>query len=133
MVKSREFAILAAGTGTQDLAILESPPAFAPGGGQRRPAILRFTANRLNVIGNDSKAGLLVLLDSYAEGWTAPVNVSPAPIVPAYGAFRGVEVPAGRWEVAMTYRVPRLQAGLMITVAALLIALLALCVSRPVP
>jgi hypothetical protein len=134
VVADRKSAILAAATGTPDLAILESPPGFSAGGGPAtRCEIALYEPNRLKVMGSDSTAGMLVLLDSYGDGWTAAVNGAPAAIVPVYGAFRGVEVPAGRWEVAMEYRVPRLQAGLLVAVVAGVIALLALCVSRPLP
>jgi hypothetical protein len=134
LVKDRETAMLADGTATQDVAILESPPAFAAGGGPATACeIVLYESNRLKVTGNDSKAGMLVLLDSYGDGWTATVNGSPAAIVPVYGAFRGIEVPAGAWDVAMTYQVPRLRTGLLIALVALVIALAALCISRPLP
>jgi hypothetical protein len=134
VVADRKSAILEAASGTQDIAILESPPAFAPSGGAAsRTDIALYEPNRVRVVGNDSSAGMLVLLDSYGDGWTATVNGSPTPVVPAYGAFRGVEVPEGKWEVEMEYRVPGLRAGLLVTVAALTIAFLALCKSRPLP
>jgi hypothetical protein len=134
VMPDRKSAVLAAATGTPDIAILESPPQFASGGGPAtRCDIVLYEPNRLNVIGDDSSAGMLVLLDSYGDGWTATVNGAPAPIVPAYGAFRGVQVPAGRWQVAMEYRVPRLEAGLVVVTAALAIALMALCASRSLP
>jgi hypothetical protein len=134
VVEDRKSAILAAATGTEDVAILESLPGFTPGDGPATGCdIALYEPNRLKVIGNDSNPGMLVLLDSYGDGWTATVNGAPAPIVSVYGAFRGVQVPAGRWEVAMEFRPPRLGAGLVVSAAALIIALLALCVPRPLP
>ena len=109
VVPDRKSAVLATATGTPDVAILESLPGFAPSGGPAtRCDVALYEPNRLKVIGNASSAGMLVLLDSSSDGWTATVNGASAPIVPTYGAFRGVEVPAGRWEVEMEYRVPHL-------------------------
>jgi hypothetical protein len=134
VVKNQQEAIVAAGTATRDVAILESAPAFGPGGGPATACdIALYEPNRLIVTGNNSSAGMLVLLDAYAEGWTATVNGSPADIAPAYGAFRGVEVPRGAWEVDMTYQVPGLRAGVVVALAAVLVALGALCVRRPLP
>jgi hypothetical protein len=134
VVADRISAVAAAATATQNVAILESHPGFAAGGGAATGCdVALYETDRVRIVGNDASAGILVLLDSYGDGWSATVNGAPAPIVPAYGAFRGVEVPAGRWEVAMAYRVPGLRAGLVVAVAAFTIALLAICVARPLP
>ena len=51
----------------------------------------------------------------------------------AYGAFRGVEVPAGRWEVTMRYEVPRLRAALVLAMVALAVAVVAIFLRRDLP
>ena len=118
----------------KDLAVLEARPAFAPGGGPATAAhIKEYRPNQVVVSGDDSGPGMLVLLDSFGEGWTATVNGKTVPIVPAYGAFRGVEVPAGPWEVTMRYEVPRLRAALMLALVAFAIAVVAIFVRRDLP
>jgi hypothetical protein len=52
-------------------------------------------------------AGPLVLVDTYAPGWTAAVDGRPAPVFRVNGLFRGVCLPGpGRHEVVMRYRPP---------------------------
>lgn len=118
----------------QDVAVLEARPTFAPGGGPATAAQIRkYRPNQVVVSGDDSTPGMLVLLDSFGEGWSATVNGKTVSIVPAYGAFRGVEVPAGRWEVTMRYEVPRLRAALVLAMVALAVAVVAIFLRRDLP
>jgi hypothetical protein len=118
----------------QDVAVLEARPTFAPGGGPATACQIReYRPNRVVISGDDSAPSMLVLLDSFGDGWTATVNGKMVPILPAYGAFRGVEVPAGRWEVTMRYRVPRLRAALVLTLVCLAVAIVAIFFRRDLP
>ena len=127
----RGSAIRSAGSGTRDVAILEDRPGFPEGGGPATSChIVFYGSNQVRVAGNDNAAGMLVLLDSFGEGWVATVNGKPSPIVPAYGAFRGVEVPAGRWEVTMTFQSPALRSGVIISTIGVGMAVIALCSRR---
>jgi hypothetical protein len=62
--------------------------------------------------------GYLVTRDSYARGWTAAVDGTPAPVLRANGKHRAVAVPAGRHVVEMRYRPPGLGIGLALMGAA---------------
>ncbi len=48
--------------------------------------------------------GYLVLADTFDPGWSASDNGRPAPIRPAYAAFRAVYLPVGHHTVIFTYR-----------------------------
>ena len=134
VVPDRASAIRAAASGTADIAILEASPEFPPGGGPATPChIVRYTPNEVRVAGNEASAGMLVLLDSFGRGWSARVNGQPSPIVPAYGAFRGVEVPAGRWEVTMEYEPPRIRAGAVVSALSVMLSVVALWSNRRLP
>lgn len=64
--------------------------------------------------------GLLVLTDSWDEGWSATVDGQPAALIPANGYQRGVRVAPGATAVAMAYRPPGLGTGLAASLAAAL-------------
>ncbi len=58
-----------------------------------------YSPERVSLISNAAKDGLLVLTDSYYPGWEASVDGQNVPIQRANGQFRGVFVPAGQHEV----------------------------------
>lgn len=70
--------------------------------------------------GTASSARLLVLNDTYADGWRARVNGIPAPILPVNLVARGVVVPPGAFRVEMRYTPPGMRAGAAIGLLALL-------------
>lgn len=61
----------------------------------------------------------LVLADTFYPGWEAALDGQQVTVRRANGAFRAVEVPAGRHEVAFTYRPLSLRVGAAISGAAL--------------
>jgi hypothetical protein len=78
---------------------------------------LRVTADRPTVV---------VVRDAFAPGWTAAVNGRPAPVLRADGRHRAVPIPAGESRVRLSYRPPRLLAGVALSlVATVVIAVLA--------
>jgi uncharacterized membrane protein YfhO len=48
--------------------------------------------------------GMVILTDSWFPGWRATIDGKPAPILKAYGAFRGVVVGEGDHTIEMLYR-----------------------------
>lgn len=64
----------------------------------------------------------LVVGDQLAPGWTATLDGAPAPLYFANVAARGMAMPAGRHEVEMRYRTPRLAAGAALSLAGLALA-----------
>ncbi|NVJ25214.1 YfhO family protein, partial [Myxococcus sp. AM011] len=83
----------------------------------------RHSPERLVVDVIAFEAAVLVVNDAFQPGWTATVDGSEVPILPANVAVRAVAVPAGEHRVEMRYRTPGLRVGLLIGLG----TLLALC------
>ena len=66
-------------------------------------------------------AGYAILLDSFAAGWSATVDGTPAPIVRADEVARAVAIPTGTHAVAMRYRTPGLRPAALVSLAAWLL------------
>jgi hypothetical protein len=75
----------------------------------------------------------LVVSDELVPGWTATLDGEPAPLYFTNVAVRGVSLPAGRHRVELRYRTPGLTAGLWLSSAGALLALLGLRWRRPAP
>ncbi len=73
-----------------------------------------------------SSAGILVLLDSFAPGWTATVDGAAAPVLVADHAFRAVPFGKGAREIVLEYRPTSVRAGMAASLAGLGLALLGL-------
>ncbi len=70
-------------------------------------AAARYVANeihRVDVTIRTACPGMLVVSDPLFPGWQASVDGNPAALYAAYGALRGVVVPAGEHVVEMHYR-----------------------------
>lgn len=66
--------------------------------------------------------GILVLTDSYAEGWQVEVNGQPAQLLRVDGVFRGVKIDqAGEYSVRFWFRPPYWNISLGLALAGLLI------------
>jgi hypothetical protein len=74
----------------------------------------------------------LFLADSFDPGWSATVDGKPAPIVPAYAAFRAVYLDKGAHTVEFRYRPAGFLAGLAITAIGAILAVVLLAVPRMV-
>lgn len=100
-------------------------PDLHGGNGVVPHAILRHddTPNGLEVEVESSRPGLLVINDTYYQGWEAEVNGESTPIHQVNGTFRGVRIPAGRSRVEMAYRPRTLDLGLGISLGTLVLVL----------
>jgi Bacterial membrane protein YfhO len=74
----------------------------------------------------------LVLADTFDPGWSAIVDGQPAPIRPAFAAFRAVLAKEGKHRIIFTYEPAGFRIGLMITIAGLVGVLICLAWPRPV-
>src|SRR5208337_3825178 len=68
-------------------------------------------------------ASYLVLADTFDPGWRATVDGSPAPIRPAYVAFRAVALQPGSHTVVFTYQPAGFVQGLWCSACGLAVAL----------
>ena len=73
-----------------------------------------FSRIRLETSARDE--AVLVLLDTYAEGWKVDVDGKAARLYPANLAFRAVALPAGTHEVRFEYRPAAVRTGALLTV-----------------
>jgi hypothetical protein len=75
----------------------------------------------------------LFLADTFDPGWSATVDGKPAPIVPAYAAFRAVYLDEGTHTVEFRYRPAGFAAGLSITAVGAILAVVLLVAPRRAP
>jgi hypothetical protein len=108
--------------------------AFLPGGEAKPDAarIVRYDAQRLEIVVDAERAGVVVLADTYFPGWRATVEGKPAPILRTNRAMRAVPVPAGRSTVIFTYPGRVVWTGLLVSTVGWL-AWLALLARRQRP
>ncbi|HEY2158433.1 MAG TPA: YfhO family protein, partial [Isosphaeraceae bacterium] len=78
---------------------------------------------RVEVVTASDGPAYLVLADTFDPGWSATVDGRPAPIRPAFVAFRAVALPAGSHRVAFSYRPAGFTAGLVATAFGVLASL----------
>ncbi|MEO6810025.1 MAG: YfhO family protein, partial [Isosphaeraceae bacterium] len=79
--------------------------------------------DRVEVATDSTKSAYLVLADTFDPGWSATIDGRPAPIYPAYVAFRAVLVPEGRHRVVFRYQPAGLRTGIGISLAALVLSI----------
>jgi hypothetical protein len=105
--------------------IVEDPtrplPAAAEVSGTAR--IVTDLPERVVVETGSSDPAYLVLADTFDPGWSATVDGSPAPIRPAYVAFRAVALTPGAHTVAFTYRPAGFTLGLAISIVGIALAM----------
>jgi hypothetical protein len=65
-------------------------------------------------------AAMVVVAQSFHPAWQAAVDGQPVPLLHANHAFQCLEIPAGRHQVTLAYRDPKLLAGGLISLGTLL-------------
>ncbi len=109
-----------------DHVVVEDPtrplPADASGSGTAR--IVDDLPERVVIETKADGPAYLVLADTFDPGWSATVDGQPAPIRPAYIAFRAVYLPGGDHTVVFTYRPAGFELGIGISVCGILLGLL---------
>jgi len=87
----------------------------APAGsdsGEDRVRIVTLRPNRIVLEVEAGSEGVLVLSEVFYPGWRAEVDGNRAPVLRANYLFRGVEMPAGKSQVILTYSPPSWWIGL---------------------
>ncbi|HQM50604.1 MAG TPA: YfhO family protein [Candidatus Hydrogenedentes bacterium] len=109
--------------------LTESPPPTPwPRNHPEAPGTATVRIHKPNRVVADTDATapcVLVLSDTFFPGWTARVDGVRTPIFPAYFAFRGVTIPAGKHVVEFAYEPASFRIGLGISWAALFLGALA--------
>ena len=105
-------------------AVVEAPlPVLAPPAGEERVALVADEPERVTVAAEVTAPALLVLTDTFFPGWEARVDGTPAPILRADYAFRGVALGAGEHRIVFRYRPWSFYTGVALAAGALALAL----------
>jgi hypothetical protein len=105
-------------------AVVEPGRGAPPAAGEGVARIVEEGNSSITVDARMARRGVVVLGDSWHDGWRVEVDGRPARQFRVDAVLRGVQVPAGRHRVEWLYRVPGLAAGLAISAAAVLTILL---------
>ena len=84
--------------------------------GRGRVRLVRDRAEDVVLESNLSRPGLVVLSDSFADGWEATIDGRRSDAIRVDSVLRGVEVPAGHHLIRWRYRTPGLVAGAAVSV-----------------
>jgi hypothetical protein len=102
-------------------ATLEAPSDVSAGSGTVR--IVEEEDARVELRTDLSRGGLVVLNDTWADGWSAAVDGRSAEELVVNTLARGVDVPAGVHRVVWSYRTPGFVIGLALTLAGVVLVL----------
>jgi hypothetical protein len=119
-------ALMRSGHDFHRVALVEQPLALPdpiPLPQDGRATITRFEAERIAMAVESPAPALLVLAEPWYPGWTARVNGTSAPCIPANAWMRAVLVPAGTSQVELTFHSTYLVPGAAISLATLAILL----------
>jgi hypothetical protein len=105
------------------------PPAAIPDGSLAK--VSYYSPSRVELDTSCDTASLLILADAYYPGWTATIDGTPAPIIPACCALRAVPLPSGPHKVAFHYLPRTFLLGAATSLASALILLLIAAYSGP--
>ena len=105
----------------REAAFLGEVPALEVCPGEDQVQLTRRRTDRLTVSAKLSCAGMLILAETYYPGWTSTVDGKPARLWEAWGALRGVVVPAGEHEVSFSYRPLPVYGGAALTALGILL------------
>jgi hypothetical protein len=87
------------------------------------PCEVRSTRpERVELLCPPSSGGYAVLLDAWAEGWSATVDDKPAEVERADMMVRAVRVGAGEHKIMFSYRAPGFRIGALLTIVAWVVA-----------
>ncbi|HVV88080.1 MAG TPA: YfhO family protein, partial [Kofleriaceae bacterium] len=93
-------------------------------------ALARPRPGRVTLACDVTAAGVAVVLDAWAPGWSATVDGHPAAVERADLVARAVPVPAGAHTIDLRYRTPGLGLGALVSALALLNLALAAWLTR---
>lgn len=102
-------------------------PGLAGGGKPGRRRAVRTSVSGTGTVTattNAAAPGMLLVRNSYDQGWHATVDGHPSRVYAADGFLLGVKVPAGRHRVVLSYDDPAVLWGLWISVAAIALLLI---------
>jgi hypothetical protein len=113
----------------------EPSPAPAPSSSSGSVKLLEETANSMTLNVDAPASSILLISDSYSEGWRArPLESGPQKeyqVLPADYALRGIPLAAGKHTIIVEYIPPGFRAGACVSIASFLIFIgTMVCVSK---
>jgi Bacterial membrane protein YfhO len=113
------------GAALRDQLVVEDPGRPLAAGAQvsGKARIVKDLPEQVVVEADAGAPAYLVLSDTFDPGWSATLDGQPAPIWPAYIAFRAVYLPQGPHTVVFTYRPAGFELGLLLTGCGVLLGL----------
>jgi hypothetical protein len=103
----------------------ESKPRVLNTGRIETAEVTQIESNEIQLLAQVNHPAVLVLVDTFASGWTANVDGLNVPLFRVNGLFRGVCLPkAGSHQVSMKYRPPYWQIFTFLPIAGILILVL---------
>jgi hypothetical protein len=112
----------------------EATPAasrVAIGKSKRYPTVeyRRSDSDHIECTVTTERSGYLRVIESWDPGWSATVDGSPVPIVPAMDALLAVGIPPGRHEIRFVYSTPGVRMGAAISLSSLALLCGLVCMS----
>jgi hypothetical protein len=99
-----------------DVALVEASPPVEPGSASPGTATYdEVSATDVRISVDAPAASIVVIRNSYDDGWTATVDGEAAPVLPTDGFLQGVVVDSGSHEIRLTYRDDAVAAGLWLS------------------
>ena len=127
-------AVLQPGFDPATLAVLESDPGSTPSvaGGAGTAEYRETDPEQVQISAQAAVPSILVVRNSWDEGWSATVDGRAVPVLRTDGFLQGVSLGPGRHDVRLTYREPSVARGLALSAVAWLgfVAVLVLVVVR---
>jgi hypothetical protein len=119
------LALIRLGARLRHRVVVEDPTYPLPGDAavSGTVRIVEDLPERVVVEAEAESPAYLVLADTFDPGWSAAVDGRPAPIRPAYVAFRAVYLPQGKHIVVFTYCPAGFRPGLVLTGCGIMLAL----------
>jgi hypothetical protein len=104
-------------------------------GGAAKLQYLRPGSDEIRLQVEAGQPGFVHVVETWDPGWTATLDGSAAPVLPANGFLMAVPVAAGRHSIALRYRTPGRAPGVVLSLLSfgLLIGLLRLAETRRIP
>ena len=81
----------------------------------------RPNSDQIEITVTTGRSGYLRVIESWDPGWSATVNGSPVPVVPAMGALLAVPIVPGRNEVRFVYGTPGATLGRAVSIVSLVL------------
>jgi hypothetical protein len=103
----------------QEAANAAPPAAVASLQGDATVEYRRPDSDHIECIVTAPRSGYLRVLESWDPGWSATVDGSPLPVVPAMDALLAVPITPGHHEVRFVYRTPGAAAGSLVSIISL--------------